>query len=177
MTSSGLALPSLTSPSSFLSIPLTSHTQLTLCFRNSPPSPPPGGCRAHPKDATSFFQKSVVWSGGRAERPCGEGVWSSPKRQPLCLWLQGEAGSPLPGLVSQPERSLWQVQVKGLVRPSCVTPSSWTEAEEPLPGASGLGPLRFPRREGGSCHRASCICGKPHTAACRCKGPGGRGED
>ena len=137
-------------------------------LRSSPPHP--GDAKPALKKATSFFQKSVEWSQGRVERPCGEGLRLPLRRESLPLAL-GKPGRPLPGLVTQPECSLAGPGPRA-ARLCSATPSSWTKAEAPLPGASGPGPLGFPQREGGGCRRASCSCGKPHTTACRCRGLG-----
>lgn len=55
-------MPNLTYSSSFLSFPLTFHTQHILCFRSSIPSTPPEEWQTHIKEAISFFQKAVSWS-------------------------------------------------------------------------------------------------------------------
>lgn len=60
-------------------------------------------------------------------------------------------------------------------RPSHATPSSWTKAETPLPGASGLGPLRFPGREGAAAEPAAAVGNHtPQPAGARGLGEGER---
>lgn len=55
--------------------------------------------------------------------------------------------------------------------PTPFTPSSSSPADAP-----GFGSSQVPS-QGGGCCRASCSCGKPHTTACRCTGPVGRGKN
>lgn len=153
---------------------LPSHTQLTLSFRSphpSPSSPPhPGGCRASAKEATSFFQKSVVWIQERVEALWREGLRLSLKQESLPLAFREARQTP--------PRFGHSAQVLPVAGPGqraarLSTPSSWTKAEAPSQGPQAWGLSRFPQRREGGCRRASCSCGS-HTAACRCKGPGGR---
>lgn len=81
---------------------------------------------------------------------------------------------PLPGLVTQPEHSLWQIQVRGR-QAGLWHPSSWTPARSPSQEPQTKGPLRFPMREGAAAEPAAAVGNHtPQPAGARGLGEGER---
>lgn len=153
----------------------STHPQL-----QEPPSlhsspPHPGDAKPALKEATSFFQKSVEWSQGRVERPCGEGLRLPLKRESLPLAL-GKPGRPLPGLVTQPERSLWRLQVPGLPDSALPPPAAGPRLRHPSQGPQAWGLSgSLSGREGAAAEPAAAVGNHtPQPAGARGLGEGER---
>ena len=82
---------------------------------------------------------------------------------------------PLPGLVTQPGPSLWQVQVKEQQDPLMPPPAAGPRGRSPSQEPQAMGPLRFPRREGAAAEPAAAVGNHtPQPAGARGLGEGER---
>lgn len=81
---------------------------------------------------------------------------------------------PFPGLVIQPEHSLWQVQVWG-GQLDHATPAAGRRVRSPSQAPQAMGPLKFPTREGSAAEPAAAVGNHtPQPAGARGLGEGER---
>lgn len=156
--SRGLVSPSLTSPCPFLSFLLNSHTHFVLV--TLPHCLPLLWERPSP----STRRGSQLLGAHREKQPqeTAPAVWLSCSQSPWHPQNWSLMQNPPGGRPGQAAAGPF---------PTPFTPSSSSPADAP-----GFGSSQVPS-QGGGCCRASCSCGKPHTTACRCTGPVGRGKN
>lgn len=101
-------------------------------------------------------------------------MWPPPKLESLPLALVGSLADPSQVWSLNQSTPCGRSRSEGC-KPSRATPSSWTSGEELPPGASGLGPLRFPPREGAAAEPAAAVGNHtPQPAGARGLGEGER---